>query len=73
MIDLSAILEQHQRAESLARRKLHPAIRVIGFDEADQEAAALCEAIDDAATETARTRVINFCTKASPIAGRMEW
>jgi erythromycin esterase-like protein len=46
MIDLSAILEQHERSEKLARRKLFPAIRVTGFDEVDQEAAALCDAID---------------------------
>lgn len=73
MIDLTAILEQHRRGEVSAKRKLHPAIRVTGFDEADKEAAALCDAIDEAAARTMTAPEMISCTRVSSFARRLDW
>ena len=69
-IDLAAILAQHQRAEAKEKRKLQPAIRVTGHAEVDQEAAALCDAIDGAVE---RLPEVPVCTRVTSWTRRMEW
>ena len=69
MIDLSAVLTRHQRLESRAKRKLQPAIQVTGHDQVDQEAAALCDAIDASPTEEPE---MESCCKVRSWTQRME-
>ena len=69
MIDLTAILAQHQRTERAANRKVQPTIRVTGFDDVDQEAAALCEAIDG----TNALPEPSACSRVSSYTRRLEW
>jgi len=69
MIDLTAILAQHQRTERAANRKIQPAIRVTGFDDVDQEAAALCEAIDG----TNALPEPSACSRVSSYTRRLDW
>ena len=71
MIELSAILEQHQRSETLAKRKLFPAIRVTGFTEADQDAAALCDAVDDFSRD--QVSDIATCARIPSFSRRLQW
>jgi hypothetical protein len=76
MIDLAAILEQHKRSESLRKRKLYPAIRITGFDVADEDAAALCDAIDAAAmgsrVEETDTEMLP-CSRVTSFSRRLDW
>lgn len=79
MIDLAAILEQHKRSEVLAKRKLLPAIRITGFDPADEDAAALCDAVDavdgvvptEPVTET--DVEMPACSRVTSFSRRLDW
>ncbi|KIX04917.1 uncharacterized protein Z518_05788 [Rhinocladiella mackenziei CBS 650.93] len=68
-IDLFAILTQHQRNEKMAKRKLQPAIRVTGTADIDQEAAALCDAIDG----TVDGPQLEKCSRTSSFPQTLEW
>ena len=69
MIQLSAILSQHQRKEKLAKRKLQPTIRFIGTSNLDHEAEAICDALSERTNQ-------NFgqpCSKLGNFAKKLEW
>jgi len=68
-IDLTAILVQHQRSEKMAKRKLQPTIRITGMTEVDDEASALCDAIDGAVD----LPQLEACSKLSSFARKLEW
>ncbi|KAL2400148.1 hypothetical protein ABEF93_005805 [Exophiala dermatitidis] len=68
-IDLFAILVQHQRNETLARRKLQPATRITGTADIDEEAAAICDAVDEMDNATTFGR----CSNMSSSSHKLEW
>jgi thiamine monophosphate kinase len=68
-IDLFAILAQHQRNEKLAKKKLQPAIRVTAMADIDEEAVALCDAIDGMAESPA----LEKCSRTSSSRQTLEW
>jgi hypothetical protein len=69
MVDLSAVLAQHQRTEKAARRKLRPAIRITGSDAVDMEAEAISEALDSATAEETGPP----CIRVPSFPARMDW
>jgi hypothetical protein len=74
MIDVAAILEKHKRSESSKKRKLHPAIRITGFDLADEDAVALCDAVDAAAMGSrAADTETTPCSLATSFSRRLDW
>ncbi|EXJ86090.1 hypothetical protein A1O1_06459 [Capronia coronata CBS 617.96] len=68
-IDLFAILAQHERNEKLAKKKLQPAIRITSSAEIDEEAAAICDAIDGMDETTS----LEKCSKISSFPQTLEW
>lgn len=68
-IDLFAILAQHQRNEKLAKKKLQPAIRVSAMADIDEEAAAVCDAIDGMAESPS----FENCSRMSSFPQTLEW